>query len=71
MENLNLHGFHAVQPKTDCPHCLSDNVLSLEALLAMGVKVRDPCKTCHATGEAWLCLKCGEVQCGRYVQGHM
>ena len=71
MDQLNLQGFHAVQPKTDCPHCTPENILTLEAILANNVKVTDPCKTCQATGEVWVCLKCTEVHCSRYIEGHM
>lgn len=34
-------------------------------------KVTDPCTKCGISGEVWLCLACGDVQCSRYVHGHM
>lgn len=27
-------------------------------------------KECAAEGQNWLCLHCGAVNCGRYVNGH-
>ena len=68
---MEMNGFFAVAPKTDCPHCEPANIKTLEALLALGIKVGDLCKTCGIAGEIWLCLACGEVFCSRYVQGHM
>jgi uncharacterized UBP type Zn finger protein len=61
----------AVEPKRDCPHCKPDNIIPLKTLIERGVKVEDPCKVCGALGEMWLCLKCGDVLCSRYVKGHM
>ena len=66
-----MQGFHAVMPKNDCPHCIVDNIIPLDDLLSRGIKVTDACKTCAVAGEVWLCLKCGDVQCSRYVNGDM
>lgn len=33
-------------------------------------KVKLPCSTCNDSKENWLCLKCGEVHCSRYIKGH-
>ena len=68
---MDLKGFHAVSPKTDCPHCSTDNILELTHILSMGKKISDTCQTCSVNGEVWLCLKCAEIHCSRYVEGHM
>lgn len=28
------------------------------------------CQECHSSESLWICLICGYVGCGRYVQGH-
>jgi len=28
------------------------------------------CFECHSADSLWICLICGHVGCGRYVQGH-
>ena len=66
-----MHGFHAVYPKDDCPHCTVDNIKPLQAILDAGVKISSACAGCAHQGEVWVCLKCAQVCCSRYVQGHM
>ncbi|TNV75304.1 hypothetical protein FGO68_gene10125 [Halteria grandinella] len=66
-----MGGFAAVYPKTDCPHCVPENIKPLAEMIASGKKVTDPCTQCQVGGEVWLCLTCAEVHCSRYVEGHM
>eukprot|EP01080_Neovahlkampfia_damariscottae_P008541 gene8541-365_t len=67
----NSFGF-AVMVKTDCPHLeqhvnfdLVDNNSTLQK------KLSDPCSYCDSKEENWMCLKCGDVCCSRYVNGDM
>ena len=64
-----MEGLVAVTPKTDCPHCVNENVE--DAFDFEEVKVTSPCKNCGVSGEVWVCLKCKEVFCSRYVNAHM
>ena len=66
-----MEGLHAVCPKTDCPHCTSDNIATLEEIEQRTIK--DPCFECGYVGENWVCLKpgCNTVACSRYVESHM
>lgn len=57
----------AVEPIKDCPHTKPDNIIPLRDLVAKGVKCTDPCKVCGEIGEMWVCLKCGDVLCSRFV----
>ena len=68
---VEIEGFFAVSPKIDCPHCIPENIWSLENF--KNRKVTDPCYECSYVGENWICLKpdCATVACSRYVQSHM
>lgn len=68
---IDTGGFHAVEPKRDCPHCTPENIAPKEAF--EGVHVNDPCVDCGNRGENWVCLKPGNptVRCSRYVNSHM
>ena len=68
---IYMDGLVAVCPKTDCPHCLPENIRSLQELITLGKKATDLCIQCEIGGEVWLCLTCAEVHCSRYVEGHM
>ena len=67
---------YAVAPKTDCPHFddlnhfdMPSDRNALKQLLS-GLK-NAPCKHCQDTSENWFCLKCHDVACSRYKNGHM
>ena len=66
-----MQGFHAVSPKTDCPHCTPENIAPKEQFT--DVTVQTPCVDCNHVGENWVCLKpeCRTVRCSRYVKSHM
>lgn len=66
-----MQGFHAVQPKTDCPHCTPENIWAVQNLVDK--RFDDPCFECKHVGENWICLKpgCAVVGCSRYVDAHM
>ena len=68
---MEVGGFFAISPKTDCPHCTFEHVVSPKELI--GKSINDPCFDCGHKGENWICLKpgCGAVCCSRYVKGHM
>lgn len=70
-KSLQIEGFHAVEPKKDCPHCTPENIAPKEAF--EGIHVNDPCPDCGNVGENWLNLKPGSraVRCSRYVNSHM
>ncbi|XP_045513128.1 ubiquitin carboxyl-terminal hydrolase 3-like isoform X1 [Pieris brassicae] len=55
----------------DCPHLLgnldSNNIQNIvDIVTSKGFE----CSECSETKQNWLCLKCGVVSCGRYVNGH-
>lgn len=58
----------------ECPH-LEDSAriaFDLSNLNgdANGVPPQFRCSTCHTLESPWICLTCGEINCGRYVKGH-
>ena len=67
-----MEGLHAVSPKSDCPHCIEENITDYTDFESKK-NVNDPCSYagCGVSGEVWICLKCTEVFCSRYVHGHM
>ena len=68
---IDTQGFHAVEPKRDCPHCTAENIAPKEAF--EHVHVNDPCADCGHLGENWVCLQPDKinVRCSRYVNSHM
>ncbi|CAG9316414.1 unnamed protein product [Blepharisma stoltei] len=69
-KNKDLGGFFAVHPKYDCPH-LTDENFNRDISFYSEVTIKSPCADCSNVGENWVCLKCGQVKCSRYVQEHM
>ncbi len=58
----------AVSPIDNCPHLT--NTLREEGY-ELDTDVRDkPCCVCKDCSENWLCLKCNDLYCSRYVKGH-
>ncbi|KAH9574084.1 hypothetical protein CY35_01G036900 [Sphagnum magellanicum] len=55
-----------VEAHTDCAH-LNKVTSGLENLARFDA----PCSKCEDPKENWLCLTCHEVDCGRFVNGHM
>ncbi|KAJ2949473.1 hypothetical protein O0L34_g15394 [Tuta absoluta] len=55
----------------ECPHLL-DNVKTDGVLVAADSTITKnfSCSECTTNGQNWLCLQCGAVNCGRYVNGH-
>lgn len=62
----------AVEPKLDCPHVHSDNLLPpLSWLLQTDpIDTSSPCFRCQSLHENWICLGCKEVNCSRFILGH-
>lgn len=56
----------AVIPKTNCPH-LQDHLSSIPDFK---INVLNPCKLCQNEEENWICLKCFEIHCSRYIKKH-
>ena len=56
-----------VTPLEWCPH-LGEHVT---APAPAKVDLKTPCGSCANEGENWLCLRCHEVFCSRYVNEHM
>jgi len=63
---INEGNLFTVVPLTWCPH--------LELIcsdLDMKWTSKTPCSVCHDLSENWVCLTCHQVNCGRYIGGHM
>lgn len=63
-------GMYAVTPKDDCPHVCLEN-LAEDYSVFDRIQVNTACGGCSNTNENWVCLKCGDVKCSRYVNEHM
>lgn len=63
----------AVAPRTDCPHILASYISNLEnAFSSLKESILySSCKECENIEENWICLKCENVFCSRYVNEHM
>ncbi|XP_062368108.1 histone deacetylase 6 isoform X2 [Cinclus cinclus] len=68
-EELEEGALYAVTPLLECPHLGA--VAPPPPGGALGTVLPPPCGTCGSRRENWLCLSCHQVQCGRYVGGHM
>ena len=70
-QDMQFEGFHAVEPRKDCPHCTDRFIAPKEDFT--DVHVNDPCAECGNKGENWVCLSpgCKAVYCSRYVKNHM
>ena len=68
-----MEGFHAVVPRTDCPHALPDQCQGLLNISITRAKeiMENTCGHCDETYENWICLLCGAFECSRYKNGHM
>lgn len=55
----------SVIPKEDCSH-IKESFVELQGK----VEVRGSCKECQDKSENWLCCKCHQVFCSRYVNQH-
>ena len=69
-----MEGFHAVVPRTDCPHAMDQS--NIDQLLSINIKqtkekLSKSCGHCDETFENWICLFCGSLECSRYKNGHM
>ncbi|XP_026325993.1 ubiquitin carboxyl-terminal hydrolase 3-like isoform X2 [Hyposmocoma kahamanoa] len=55
----------------ECSHLL-DNVKVDSVLVAVDISITKnfSCSGCGTKEQNWLCLQCGAVNCGRYVNGH-
>ncbi|XP_054288091.1 ubiquitin carboxyl-terminal hydrolase 3-like [Macrosteles quadrilineatus] len=51
----------------ECPHLLENVKISSPAQTATKELA---CAVCSATDSPWMCLHCGVLHCGRYVNGH-
>lgn len=60
-------GFHAVEPKLDCPHINSAAAMA-PLRENMVLSVDQPCSMCGTGPENWFCLKCHQVFCSRWVK---
>ena len=72
---VKVNGGYAVEPKRDCPHVLDENSVTTtsgESLHQMCKNVcTRSCGNCSEKSENWMCLKCGDVFCSRYINSHM
>eukprot|EP00762_Andalucia_godoyi_P000959 ANDGO_03736.mRNA.1 NAD-dependent protein deacetylase Sirt2 len=68
---LDSGRFHAVHPRTDCPHVLPPS----RSVANLGdhevVIYPSPCEVCGDSSENWFCCACHSIQCSRYVNSHM
>ena len=61
---------YAITPKDDCPHVILEHI-NEDFTIFDKITKDSPCADCESTHENWVCLKCGEVKCSRYVNEHM
>lgn len=54
----------------ECPHLIIGAKISSSLNNSDNVFTRRICKVCKSTKSPWICLNCGVVHCGRYVNGH-
>ena len=65
-----IMGLFAVQPLKECPHCVpEEHITSIDQFSE--INITDPCKNCDNKTENWICLKCKQIGCSRYVNSHM
>lgn len=50
-----IMGFHAVQPRSECPHCVPGEFIAPIEDFA-DIKIETPCFGCGHTKENWICL---------------
>ena len=43
---------------------------SFACLMEPQIRDRFECGECGATESVWLCVTCGALNCGRYIQAH-
>lgn len=69
---MQIDGFFAVSPKTDCPH-VGDIHEAHKSITVDQAKefLTAPCIKCADSSENWICLVCGFLGCSRYVNQHM
>lgn len=53
----------------ECPH-LDDNIKILNSIDKSELTKDLVCAVCSAAQSPWLCLHCGSINCGRYINGH-
>ncbi|KAH9257472.1 hypothetical protein BASA83_000983 [Batrachochytrium salamandrivorans] len=53
---------------SSCPVCRYSSTKESDELL--GASSSSKCTECASTDNLWICLICGSIGCGRYVQGH-
>ncbi|XP_049791629.1 ubiquitin carboxyl-terminal hydrolase 3-like isoform X2 [Schistocerca nitens] len=55
----------------ECPHLLSSVKFHVSAYESSSDGIRDwQCAVCSSSESPWLCLYCGTINCGRYINGH-
>merc|ERR1712071_212735 len=66
VEAMNAGNLFTVVPLTWCPH-----VELVQSDPGLEWSTKTPCSVCKDPSENWICLTCYQVDCGRYVAGHM
>lgn len=60
-----------VNHRMECPHLLSSVKFHVSAHESNSDGIKDwHCAVCSSSESPWLCLYCGMINCGRYVNGH-
>ncbi|KAK0044152.1 ubiquitin carboxyl-terminal hydrolase 3 [Biomphalaria pfeifferi] len=58
----------------ECPHLEDSARIILDAPTFSKDSIGNPtvfkCTACHTEESPWICLTCGEINCGRYIKGH-
>ena len=61
---------YSVCPYKHCPHIISFPLCPLDKFKEVIDFSSLKCKNCEEKNELWICLKCGESYCGRYIKSH-
>lgn len=54
----------------ECPHLEDNACITTPNVKSENLPSRFVCGVCKTEQSPWICVKCGRIHCGRYVNGH-
>uniref|UniRef100_A0A8W8MI99 Ubiquitin carboxyl-terminal hydrolase n=1 Tax=Magallana gigas TaxID=29159 RepID=A0A8W8MI99_MAGGI len=54
----------------ECPHLEDNACITTPNIKSENLPSRFVCGVCKTEQSPWICVKCGRIHCGRYVNGH-